>query len=316
MLGLATRLDWPRVLAALAQASSPLLVLAMSLTLVSLLIRTWRWRLLLGQQAPRAGPLLSTYVVGVAAGLLVPASGELARAGLLAHRGGLRTSFLLGAAALEKLLDGVVVVALFVVGLSYTIGLSWGFAVLGRALVVLGIAVGALVLATRLAPRRDAPVAAGPAPPWTAAAVRLTGVWAGFAQGAGAVARLPRTTQLAILGLTLLSWCCACLVTVCTLAAFALPTDWALAAVLYAALLLGLSVPSAPGAVGTFEVVVVAVLDAFGLPGPRAAAFALGFHAVTFAPLLLAGALAWGLSRPSAPPPPPGPSTSAPTDAR
>ena len=45
----------------------------------------------------------------------------------------------------------------------------------------------------------------------------------------------------------------ACLVTVLTLAAFDLPVSLPLAAVLYGALLLGLSVPSAPGAVGTFE---------------------------------------------------------------
>src|SRR5205085_12309714 len=103
--------------------------------------------------------------------------------------------------------------------------------------------------------------------------------------------------------LTLLIWANACLLTVLALAAFGLPADWTLAAVLYGVLLLGLSVPSAPAAVGSYELVAVAVLEAFGLPLTPSAAFAVGFHALTFAPPLLVGALAYALRPAGAPPP-------------
>jgi glycosyltransferase 2 family protein len=108
-----------------------------------------------------------------------------------------------------------------------------------------------------------------------------------------------------VLALTLLGWANACLVTVLTLAAFGLPGSLPVAAVLYGALLLGLSVPSAPGALGTFELIAVAVLDAFGLPTAASGAFALGFHAVTFGPPIIAGALLWALVGSSAGPPRP-----------
>jgi uncharacterized membrane protein YbhN (UPF0104 family) len=122
--------------------------------------------------------------------------------------------------------------------------------------------------------------------------VALAKAWVRFAAGVAAVLRLPSAYQAAIGALTLLVWSNACLLTVLALAAFDLPADWALAAVLYGTLLVGLSAPSAPGAIGLYELVVVAVLQSFGLPLAASAAFAVAFHALTFAPPLVVGALA------------------------
>jgi uncharacterized membrane protein YbhN (UPF0104 family) len=301
---LATRLDWPGVAAALAAAHWPLVALAAALTLANLLVRALRWRLLLGASAPPFGTLLATYTVGVAAGLLLPASGELARAMLLARRGGLRTSYVLGSVAVEKLLDTAAVVALFALGLWRAAGPGWLGSTIGLASAALLLAALALVLVVVRAPRGGSA-----APGWLAGPAGRLGVavgetWMRFAAGVAAVARLPWPQQVGIVALTLVSWADACLVTVCALAAFALPADWALAAVLYGALLLGLSVPSAPGAIGTFELVTVAVLQAFGLPSAASGAFALGFHAVAFAPPLLAAALVWLLPTTAARPQP------------
>jgi uncharacterized membrane protein YbhN (UPF0104 family) len=269
------------------------------LVLGSLGVRAWRWRLLLGAVAAPWGTLLSTYLVGVAAGMVVPASGELARVLLLGQRSDLRPSYLLGAAAIEKLLDTAAVVALSLLGLWAAAGIGGGSAAVGRGATLL--LAGALGLAVLVA------VVPGGAsrpprwlPHWLARGWETLGrasadAWGRFAQGARAVLGLPRGAKVGILALTLLGWANACLATVCALAAFDLPASWALAAVLYGALLLGLSVPSAPAAVGTFEVVTVAVLQAFGLPAAPSAAFALGFHLVTFAPPILAGVVAWTL---------------------
>src|SRR5215207_6437121 len=114
---LAVRLDWAAVGAALAGARWGLVGLAAALTLTHLGLRAVRWRLMLGREAPPLGTLLWAYAVGVATGLTVPASGEFARALLLARRSGLRTSYVLGSVAVEKLLDLTAVGFLVAAGL-------------------------------------------------------------------------------------------------------------------------------------------------------------------------------------------------------
>jgi uncharacterized protein (TIRG00374 family) len=302
----ATRLDWPAAAAALASARWPLLAAAAALTVTHLGLRALRWRLLLGREAPPLRTLAWAYAVGVAAGLAVPASGELARALLLARRSGLRTSYVLGSVAVEKLLDTGAALGLLAAGLWRAARLGWLGSALGPAAAMLLVGAAVLAAIVVLAPR-----AGVPAPPawlprrlarhWTALAVTLAAAGTRFAGGVSTVLRLPRAYQAAIGALTLLVWGNACLLTVLALAAFDLPADWALAAVLYGALLLGLSVPSAPAAVGPYELVAVAVLEGFGLPLARGAAFAVAFHTVTFAPPLLLGALAYSLVRPASP---------------
>jgi len=311
LLALGLRLDWPSVLAALPRANGSLLALAAGLAVANLALRSWRWGLLLGAQAPRWRSVVTTYAIGVAAGLLVPATGEVARALLLGHRGGLRTSYLLGVAAVEKILDTVAVVLLALVGLCAAARLDWGLPALVRGFAVLLAMAAAMALLVLAAPHRAlAPLRwlpAGIGRPYTRLGLALAEAWGRFAAGARGVAHLRRRTRLGVLALTVLGWTNACLVTVLTLASFDLPVSLALAAVLYGALLLGLSVPSAPTAVGTFELITVAVLDAFGLDATASAAFALGFHAVTFGPPIVAGALLWVVAgQPAAPPPRPG----------
>ncbi len=312
LLALTTRLDWVAVVQSLPAARWPLVALAALLTLSHVALRAVRWRLLLGRGGPALGPLLWAYAVGVAAGFALPGSGEVARAILLARRGGLRTTYVLGSVAVEKLLDTAAVLALLVVGLWQLARPGWlgTLAAPAAGALLLGAAGlgAAIVYLPRVGP--PAPPRGLPAPlarVWTTGGVALAGAGARFASGATAALRLPPAALVAVGALTLLVWANACLVTVLTLAAFDLPADWALAAVLYGALLLGLSVPAAPGGLGPFELITVAVLDGVGLPLAPSAAFALGFHAVTFAPPLVAGALALALAPRAGAPAAPGP---------
>jgi glycosyltransferase 2 family protein len=187
------------------------------------------------------------------------------------------------------------------VGLGRVAALGWlgGAAVAAGGAVLLGAV--ALAIGLALAPRAGLPAPPGWLPArlvrvWLRLGVALAGIWVRFASGAVAALRLPRAYQLVVVALTLVVWGNACLATVLSLAAFGLPADWALAAVLYGALLLGLSVPSAPGGLGPFELVTVAVLEGVGLAPDPSAAFALGFHGVTFVPLLVTGAVAYLLA--------------------
>jgi uncharacterized membrane protein YbhN (UPF0104 family) len=283
---LAVRLDWASVGAALAAAHWGLAAAAAALTLLGLVLRALRWRLLLGSAAPPWPLLLATYTVGVAAGLLLPASGDFARALLLGTRSQLRTSYVLGSVAVEKLLDTATVVALFGAGLWLAAAPAWLGRAAGPAALAVGLALLGLMVVVLAAPR---PGLTPPAwlPRGLAAAVERLGLaaadrWGRFASGAANVVRLPWPLRIATGLLTLLVWGNACLATVLALAAFGLGPNWLLAAVLYGALLLGLSVPSAPAALGTFELVTVAVLEAFGQPLAPSAAFAVVFHALTF----------------------------------
>jgi uncharacterized membrane protein YbhN (UPF0104 family) len=298
---LALRLDWAAVGAALASARWPLVALAAALTLTHLGLRAVRWRLMLGRNAPPLGTLLWAYAVGVAAGLAVPASGELARALLLARRSGLRTSYVLGSVAVEKLLDTAAVGLLLAAGLWSAARLGQAGSAAATAALMLGAGTLLLLIVVLRAPRGGPPTPPAWLPPrlargWTSLGVALAEAWVRFAGGVATVLRLPPAYQAAIGAFTLLVWGNACLLTVLALAAFGLPADWALAAVLYGALLLGLTVPSAPGAVGSYELVAVYVLQSFGLPLAESTAFAVGFHALTFAPPLLVGALAYVLA--------------------
>jgi uncharacterized protein (TIRG00374 family) len=296
---LAARLDWAAVGAALVTARWPLVALAAALTLTHLGLRAVRWRLMLGRDAPPLGTLLWAYAVGVAAGLAVPASGEFTRALLLARHSGQRTTYLLGSVAVEKLLDMVAVLLLLAVGLWQAprlMGLGVGVASKVIVLLVFLVVATALLLAVvMLAARRGPPgwLPSRLARAWMTFGVALAEAWVRFAGGVAAVLRLPRGYQAAVGALTLLVWGNACLLTMLALAAFDLPADWALAAVLYGTLLVGLSAPSAPGGIGVYELAAVAVLQGFGLPLAPSAAFAIAFHALTFVPPLLVGAFAF-----------------------
>jgi uncharacterized membrane protein YbhN (UPF0104 family) len=226
---------------------------------------------------------------------------------LLARRSGLRTSYVLGSVAVEKLLDTALVLALLLAGLANLARLGWLGEAAGAAAGALLLTLLALAAAVAWVPRGGLPeppawLPARLARVWLRLGVALAERWLRFASGVTAVLHLPARYQGGILTLSLLVWANACLLTMLALAAFDLPADWALAAVLYGALLLGLTaVPTAPAAVGPFELVTVAVLEGAGLPLAPSAAFAVAFHAITFAPPLLAGALAATVGRPRPP---------------
>jgi hypothetical protein len=310
---LATRFDWAAVGAALARAHWGLAALVAVLMFVYLGLRALRFGLLLGPGAPRFGLLLRVYTVSVVVAVVVPGSGEVVRAVALGRLGTLPTSYVFGAVAVEKGLDTALTVVLMLVGLwaaalhdEQTNRLLVGTALATSA----GLGVAAILLAAlaRWVPPGAAWAPPGWLPPRVAAPLsRLVGLLLGaaerFGSGLRALWRLPRGQQGAIAALTLVSWLTTWVMTLAALAAFGLAAQGALAAVLWGALVLGLSVPSAPGGLGTFQLVAVTVLHAFDQPAAPALAFAIGFHALLVAPALLAGALASWCGRSGGPEP-------------
>src|SRR5436190_9678311 len=152
-LGLAFyQVNLQELLDALAGADYRLIVPAMLLWFIGYCVRTLRWRTLLA--GSKVGSLLSLFgvlMVGFATNNLLPARlGELARAYLLRRKTGLRKTFVLASIFLERIFDGLALVAMLVV-LSVLIDLpGWGREVemVASALFV-GVTFGVIVLVYR-----------------------------------------------------------------------------------------------------------------------------------------------------------------------
>jgi uncharacterized membrane protein YbhN (UPF0104 family) len=83
--------------------------------------------------------------------------------------------------------------------------------------------------------------------------------------------------------------------------AFHLPHDLAHAMAVLFGVNVALAIPSPPAALGSFELGAGTALVAFGGPTERAAAFALGYHAMQLLPTLVMGGLMLAVFRKRAP---------------
>ena len=107
------RVNVDELLGALATANYLLVLPALLLWLVGYMARTLRWRAILAGARPGSlGSLFGVLMVGFATNNLLPARlGEIARAYLLRRRTGLRKTFVLASIVLERVFDGLALVA-------------------------------------------------------------------------------------------------------------------------------------------------------------------------------------------------------------
>jgi glycosyltransferase 2 family protein len=208
--------------------------------------------------------------VGYAANNLVPLRvGELVKAMVLSRRSSLAMPQTLGLVAVERMMDGLVLVGLLLAGLAALPTASAEMAGVRKAATVMGVVfgvallglVGVVALRTRLAAwlQGKRPVAV------SAALVRLLGVLARLSDP-GLV------LKLVAVGLGI--W--ALEVSVFWLGArwIGLEVGWAGALLCQGVAALGVAVPSAPGNVGVFEAAVVVAIGVLG--GGQQAGLALG----------------------------------------
>ena len=278
--------DYRSVLDALARANYALLAPALLLWLVGYLARTVRWRVLLaGVGAGSLFELFGVLMVGFATNNLLPARlGEIARVYLLRRRTTARKTFLLASIFLERIFDGLALVAV-IVALSTVVRLpGWGQEVeLASSALFVGVAAGVAVLlfrhdlaawmvglAARLLPRRFASLAVS--------------AFNSFVHGLGAMRR-PNV----LVGTVLLSfavWGIEWAAYYAVASAFDLglsSIDLAAAcAFLLVVVNLGIMVPAMPGYVGTFQLFAVASLSVWGIPKEPALAVAIVAHATQY----------------------------------
>ena len=115
LLGLFFRgVDWTELGTAFRTANPLYLAAVVAVTIVTYLLRAWRWGSLLHPLARvPLRDLISATFVGFMTGLLVPRAGEVVRPYLISRRHPIRTSAGFASIILERLLDVVTVLLLF-----------------------------------------------------------------------------------------------------------------------------------------------------------------------------------------------------------
>jgi uncharacterized protein (TIRG00374 family) len=203
----------------------------------------------------------------------------------------------LASIAVERLFDGITVIALLLYGLANTSlppGAMEGFNVtrlvtVAMALAGLGLLAATMVLAFPLASERLVRRLV----PSERLATRLIVLIEGIRHGLG-VLRSPARV-LAVIAWSFAIWGLAALSFYVGFGAFAIPVDPAGALTMQGISMFGIALPSTPGYVGAFELPIIAVLVLHGVEKGLAAAYALTYHVATFIPITLLGA--WSVAR-------------------
>lgn len=283
---------------AIRQAHVGFIVAAVGATLSTYIFRTWRWQALLAPIGrARFRPAFRATVIGFTANNLLPGRiGEVLRPYLLARHEGLGPAAAFATVIIERLLDLVVVLLLFVVFL-WTADVAPGSAMsaalddakIGGALAA-AVAFGALLVLFLCAGHPDrlgrwaGRVTAVLPPPRARATEKIVHI---FAEGL-AVMRQPGPLALAC-ALSVPVWLSISLGIWLVSHAFdlTLPFPGSFLVAMY--LVVGVAVPS-PSGVGTFHWAYrLAVTTFFGANAATAAAAAIVLHAVSFLPVSLVG---------------------------
>jgi glycosyltransferase 2 family protein len=298
-LGLAFyQVNFQELLGALAGADYRLIVPAMVLWLIGYTVRTLRWRTLLaGSQVGSPMSLFGVLMVGFATNNLLPARlGELARAYLLRRQTGLRKTFVLASIFLERIFDGLALVAMLVI-LSALIELpGWGREVeLFATMLFVGVALGVTILLYRHdLVARLVEIVARPLP--TRIGTFAVGAFGAFVSGLGTMRRPDVVIGSSVLSIVV--WCIEWCAYIVVASAFSLGLSTAQLAAACAFLLvvvnLGIMLPAAPGYVGTFQFFAVSALAVWGVPREPALAVAIVAHLAQYVLVTAIGLVFFG----------------------
>lgn len=277
LVTLALRLDWDQVFGAFSTADLRLLGLAAAVWPLCVALQGLRWAALVNavQRVPWRTPVAAMYVGQAGSAILPMRAGEAVRLELLSRATGMGRAAALGTVASDHTVNALVMFAFatllpLLLPLPHWMAASvWG----GLAAVL-----SAVVILLRLA---QSPRAAAE----------------------GRLAKLVERTRSGLVGLrnpralgraaafSVLAWLGEVVVAMLALAAFQLPHDLSHAAAVLFGVNMALGIPAPPGAMGSFELGAGSALVFFGCEPGRAAAFALGYHALQLIPTLLMGAV-------------------------
>jgi len=290
--------DFGEIRRALGEVNLLWTIPALMLYFCGVWIRALRWRVLLRPVVSvSARELFPVAIVGYMANNVLPLrAGELVRSIVVRQRFGVRKTSVLATIAVERLFDGLTMLAFMLLAASFV---SFTSQLENLALVAFGlfavVLIGLFALTLGGGFRdRLLQLVLGPMP--TTMADRVERMAESFLTGLGVFRR--RRDLLVVSGLSMLAWL------------FEASTYWVLAigfggtvrdSMGFAATLLTTGVanmatliPSSPGYIGQFEYGVKLVLSgALGVPESSALAYALLVHATLYFPITLLGIFEW-----------------------
>lgn len=291
--------DWAAVAGNVRRANLPLLAATVIVATATFFLRTLRWRLMLraadGSPLPML-PLWRAVAVGFMANNVLPArAGEFARAWVAGREAPVRMSTALASIVVERILDGLTILALLAVALvapSLPADAQVGGVPLHRITATLGAVFGGALLVSILVVLRP--------DPWVAALRRIANAIlpARFATGvvniatgmvAGlAVLRAPGRL-VAVLGWSLAVWLVNAVALWLCFGALHLDVPPEASLLLLGLIAIGVAIPAAPGFFGVFEAIAVVALGFYGVGKDDAVSYAIVYHITTFVPITLLG---------------------------
>lgn len=272
-------LDWVSVGDALKQASFGWVVIGILVTIFAILVRTWRWQVLLYRHKTRAFGIMSALLFGQAVNLVLPLrSGDLMRVIWYREMSGEGGTEALGTVAIEKVWDllalllcGILLLLLVPLPDTYTRTIWSTFLLLafGIFFLLLGLRwqkpiINLLVKATRKFPH--------------SLRVLLLPRVEQFIRGMDVIRQ--SRVSVWVFGLTLGVWATGVIANWTVMAAFGV-TSLSAALLLMVTLMSGNVIVPIPGRLGVFEAIVVGSLSLYGVPGDTALAIGLVLHMVS-----------------------------------
>ena len=274
------------ILPLLGQVNYFFLALAGACALLAIWFRAWRWRYLIpDSETMKTGNLFSATMIGFMGNNLLPLRiGDLARAYIAARKENVTASGILATVVIERLLDVFAILAMLSVIFFHMPLPRWianGFLImlaLGGAawLVLLAMRSRANLLCAWLAPFLPSRYAG-----------QITGLVQSFLQGLGAM-KSSKNLIFAIL-LSIPIWTVYAVGTYAALRACAVTVPFSASWVVLAFVGIGVSLPSAPGFVGTFQFFTVAALALYAVDQQQAFGFSLLHHMAQYIPVTLFG---------------------------
>lgn len=281
---------WGEAAAALRGANYLWVILMLPVTVWTLVIRAQRWRVFLqAVGVPPLRPLVSATNIGFMANMVLPLRiGEVIRPVLLSRRAQLPLSGVLASVLLERIFDMFTILFLF--GLSVSVVTvsdqvrQWGWMLTGLAL-----AVAAVIVLIRLQERLALSIArriADLLPSNVGEAAY------GFAQGFVQALKMLDSPMAYVRAFawSLYLWIAISLIYVFGFWAFHMDVPEIRGALVLTTLVaIAVSVPSAPGFIGSFQLGCVLALRIFGIADSPALAFSLIVHLTQFVGVIGAG---------------------------
>lgn len=268
------------IAAALSQTQLQWALTGLAVYWVNLAIRVVRWHVLLnGIHTLAMRQVGVALVVGYALNNILPARlGEFVRADFVKRQYGVPRSAALGSIFVERLTDGLMLLALLALGLLF---LPAGTEISWILRAIAAIATAGVVCALTLALCIDRITALIPSR-WAWLTLRADN----FAEAIGVV----RGRRFAAAGLlTTVIYVAEVLAVATILAALGIEADWATICALTAISSLSTLIPTAPAYVGSLQLAYIVTLQSLDVAAPAAIAAAAVFQAVLLAPVSLVG---------------------------